>query len=875
MRRLDNAFLRTVGGGLPSLTSQLAFGGDGALRFDNFRVTAPLLSLTGSGMRRADGTLSIATRGTHRTYGPINATIEGLISRPQIVLRLANPVPAAQLSDVLLRLTPNADGFSVVANGGSLLGPFSANAAILLPRNGAPVIDIQSLVVSGTTARGRVAVVAGGLAGQLLVTGGGVDGSLVLSAPGGIQRILANMTARDARFAGPPPIMVGRGRLVATILLDPRGTDIDATFETTGFRRGTLSIARLAGNARLIDGVGTVRTSLAGARGRAFSVQSIASVSRDRIVINGNGALARRPIRLLRPIALTRISDGWRLDPTEMTYAGGRLQLSGSFGARSTTIVAGLDNMPLSLIDLAYPDSGLGGRASGRMTYADLGNQPSGTAQLRLTGLTRAGLSETSAPIDAAINAAVSPTSAAIRGVVQRGGTTIGRVQARVSPLAANGALIDRIMAAPLFAQVRYGGEAGTLWRLSGIEAIDVSGEVSVAADVRGTLNDPAITGVLRATNARVEAFASGTVVTGASAVGRFSGSQLQLRSISGQTNGGGTITGDGDFNLASADGFAMDLRLQAERALLIDRDDLVARVTGPVRLAGQGSGGTISGQLRLDAGSFRLGQATAVESLPVIRVIEINTPADRPDLRREQSPWRLALDITGRNRFMVSGLGLESEWSTDIGVRGDLTNFAITGTADLVRGDYTFAGRRFELQQGRIRFTGSTPIDPALDILAVDDIAGIDASIRVRGSGLRPEISFSSVPALPEDELLSRILFGASITDISVTEAAQLGLALASLRSGDGGLDPINAIRRATGLDRLRILPANTEIGAGTSVAAGKYLTRRTYVEIITDGQGYSATRAEFQITRWLALLGSISTLGQESVNVRVRRDY
>lgn len=51
--------------------------------------------------------------------------------------------------------------------------------------------------------------------------------------------------------------------------------------------------------------------------------------------------------------------------------------------------------------------------------------------------------------------------------------------------------------------------------------------------------------------------------------------------------------------------------------------------------------------------------------------------------------------------------------------------------------------------------------------------------------------------------------------------------------------------------------------------------MTRRIYAEIITDGAGYSATRVEFQVTRWLSLLSSISTLGRQSVNVRVSRDY
>jgi translocation and assembly module TamB len=293
------------------------------------------------------------------------------------------------------------------------------------------------------------------------------------------------------------------------------------------------------------------------------------------------------------------------------------------------------------------------------------------------------------------------------------------------------------------------------------------------------------------------------------------------------------------------------------------------------VRLLRNDDGGMISGQLQLDSGRFRLGRATAIDSLPVINVVETNVPADRPSPRQRYRPWRLNLAIAGSDGFTVTGLGINSIWSTDVAVRGDVSNFAINGTARLVRGDYDFAGRRFALQSGTIRFNGSTPVDPVLDIVAVDDIAGLDASIRVRGTGLRPEITFSSVPALPEDELLSRILFGTSITNISVTEAAQLGLALAALRDGGEGLDPINALRRATGLDRLRILPADSVLGTGTSIAAGKYVTRRVYVEIITDGRGYSATRVEYQITRWLALLGSISTLGRESVNVRVQRDY
>jgi translocation and assembly module TamB len=191
------------------------------------------------------------------------------------------------------------------------------------------------------------------------------------------------------------------------------------------------------------------------------------------------------------------------------------------------------------------------------------------------------------------------------------------------------------------------------------------------------------------------------------------------------------------------------------------------------------------------------------------------------------------------------------------------------------VRGDYQFAGREFQLQRGIIRFAGEVPANPSLDIAADANTSGLSATIRVTGQAQKPEITFASTPALPQDELLSRLLFGTSITNLSAPEALQLASAVGALQNGKGGLDPINAVRRVAGLDRLRFLPADPQTGSKTAIAAGKYVTRKLYAEIVTDGQGYSATQVEFQVTRWLSLLSSISTLGRQSVNVRISKDY
>ena len=241
---------------------------------------------------------------------------------------------------------------------------------------------------------------------------------------------------------------------------------------------------------------------------------------------------------------------------------------------------------------------------------------------------------------------------------------------------------------------------------------------------------------------------------------------------------------------------------------------------------------------------------------------------------RSRVSPWRYLIDARARNRINVDGLGLDSEWGGDIIIRGTTADPRLGGEVNVIRGSYTFAGTRFDMTRGRITFDEAVPIDPRLDILAETRRNGISVDVTVRGNALSPEIVFSSDPALPEEEILARLLFGGAITDLSATDALQLSAALASLRGG-GGMDPINQIRSQIGLDRLRIVGADPALGRETGIALGENIGRRFYVELITDGRDYSATELEFRITSWLSLLASVSTVGRDSVLIEARRDY
>jgi translocation and assembly module TamB len=872
VRRLDNAFLRSLAGGLPYIETGLERGTDGIIRFVGLRLRAPALRLTGNGYRRQDGTFFFEGTGVQSRYGPVRLRLDGPITRPKIDLVLARPMDSLGLRDVRASLVPTAQGFAWRAAGASRIGPFTGNGAILLPRGGVTTIQIADLNASGLQTSGNLQILTGGFNGRLALNGSGISGTLDFAPAGGVQRIEAHLLARDAKLAGPPQIAARRAKIDAIVLLDPRGMSLTGSIDGQGLRYGDIALANLNATGNLRGGSGEIRARFAGSRGRAFDLNTVAQFTPDRISITGEGRIDRRPIRLTGPAILTRDGDGWALAPTAVTLAGGSARISGRFGGATTALDAALQGMPLSVLDIVNPELGLGGSASGTLSFAQGAGAPTGRANLRVRGLTRSGLLLSSKPIDAGVNAILSADGLVARAIAASDGKTIARGQMRVGPIG-RGALLERLIDSPLFAQVRVNGPADTLWRLTGVEGIDVAGPVAIAADIGGTLDNPQIRGSLATQDLRLESANTGTRLTGMNARGSFTGSRLSVDSFTARA-GPGTVSGRASFDFAGGT-LGMDIALDAKNAELIRRDDVAATVTGPVKIVSSGSSGTISANVDVLRSRFQLGRASAVSAVPQLRVRELNAPADRAEPRAPPMRWVLDVRARAPNQLAVTGLGLDSEWGGDINIAGTLDAMRITGRLDVIRGGYEFAGKRFDLDRGTIRFQGSSPPDPVLDIQANANIQSIAAVIRVIGTASKPEITFSSTPALPQDELLSRLLFGTSITNLSAPEALQLAAAVASLRGGGGGLDPINAVRRAIGLDRLRIVAADATTGAKTAIAAGKYITRRTYVEVVSDGQGYSATRIEFQVTRWLSLLSTISTIGRQSATVRISKDY
>ena len=876
--RVTNDTIANLAGPILDFSGGVSLAQNAPINFRQVRLNSRKLNLVIDG-QVAPGTTRVAGRGRQADYGPFTVEASLTDRGPEAVLVFAEPLPAAGLRDVRVALSPIEEGFAIETEGDSMLGRFVGKMGLYSPAGGPTRLAIDSLTVSETQVSGDITLGDGAASGDLALSGGGLDGTISLSPRGGGQAFDVDIAARNANFGGATALQIAIADIKASGLIADGNTTIQGEADAQGISYGSLFIGRMQGDAKLINGRGTVNAAIAGRRGRGFALQLAADVAPDRVALAARGNLAGRELTMPRRAILTKVDGGgWALEKSQITYGDGFILAEGQLGGGATRLDLRAEDIPLSVGDIVLGDAGLGGSISGSISYAaPSGGMPTGDARVKVAGFTRSGLILASRPIDLSLVARLDADKLQARAILDDNNTQGGRVQALISNLPRDGSLIERLQRGDLFAQLRYRGPAQSLWRLAAIDLLDFSGPVAIAADVRGTLERPRVRGSLSSDDLRVQSAISGTDIRDASVRGDFAGSRLRINSFKGTAPNGGAVNGSGVVdlkNLGAGRGPEIDIRAGARNAQLVDARGLKATVTGPLRIVSNGSGGTIAGRLAVNRASWKLGVGAETTKIPTIPTREVNLPRDRYQSAAPGAPWRFLIDARAPSRVDVDGMGLDSEWSADVRVRGTTDDMRIGGEANLIRGDYTFAGARFEVTRGRIEFDQTEAIDPRLDIQAETDADGVNVTVGITGNAMQPEINFSSTPALPEEEILSRLLFGGSITSLSATAALQLGAAVASLRGG-GGLDPINQLRSAIGLDRLRIVSADPVLGRGTSIALGKNIGRRFYVEVITDGQGYSATDAEFRITSWLSLLATVSSIGRNGVSIEASRDY
>lgn len=863
-------------GGLPTGSGAFTIGPSGLLTLTEAQLLSPNLEVRNAkGSYAADsGRFSFESAGVSTDYGPFTLTAAGTSDAPEATLRM--PSPGFGVRNLAVGLSPVEGGLELALTGESNGGPVEGQALLQFTDGQPLVIGIEQISFAGIEARGTVQQSeAGPFLGLVLVEGRGLDATLTFEDEGGLQRVDVDARALNARLPLDTPIGLARGEARFTLLLRDDLPTVRGAFRLQGLNRAGIVLSDVQGTANL---AGTTGIATLKAVGRSGDGQALSLDTRVQSVGNGysvtlDGNIGRQPVKLVRPAQILRTEDGYELKAAKIRLPQGEVNIAGYWG-RTKELRLGLNDVDLAILDSFRAGLGFGGRANGQMLvrFERRALFPAGDANLTITGLERAGITGITVPVDVRLSAHSDDGGLKLGAAVSWQKNSLGRLVIEVDP-GEGDTPAERFLSGRLSGGVRYNGPVEPLWALVGTEGQELKGPMAVAADFAGTPAEPTLRGVARATGLVYRNATFGTEITDLGFDGRFTDDSLRLTSLSARANGG-TLSGRGFVRFGEQQ--TANLEIDLDKARLANSDLLEFTLSGPLRVIGRGNQATVTGNLSVDSAHVQLVQIAneEVSELKVRRAGAVVVPGSESGL----SARNIGLDvrIQADDRVQVEGMGLESFWSGDIRIRGTAQQPEFSGIANLARGEFVFAGSDFELTSGRVVLNGA-PLDSSLDIRAQTQTADVTAVVNIGGTAARPEVRFSSTPTLPEDEILSRLLFGSSVADLSVTEALQLATAVAGLQSG---VDTMGKIRRAVGVDRLRLVSDNGNSasgngnGVGTGIAIGKRLTRNLYVEVLTGSQGNTLTTLQLTLSRIWSLFLEVSSVGTGSANVRYQRE-
>ncbi|RUU87189.1 translocation/assembly module TamB, partial [Mesorhizobium sp. M7A.T.Ca.TU.009.01.3.1] len=232
-----------------------------------------------------------------------------------------------------------------------------------------------------------------------------------------------------------------------------------------------------------------------------------------------------------------------------------------------------------------------------------------------------------------------------------------------------------------------------------------------------------------------------------------------------------------------------------------------------------------------------------------------------------------LALDVTvnAPNQIFIQGRGVDAELGGSLKLTGPASSPQAVGTFTLQRGRLSILGKRLTFTEGTVGFSGS--LVPYLNLTATTTTTGATVTIVVSGEATNPKFTFSSVPALPEDEVLAQLIFGRSMSNLSPLQIAQLAEAAGQLAGVGGSTSLLENLRSAIGVDDLDV---TTDDQGGTAVSAGKYLNDRTYVTIQKgDKPGSGKATIDLNVGRGVKLRGEANDAGEAKGGIFYEKEY
>ncbi|MFS8045390.1 translocation/assembly module TamB domain-containing protein [Rhizobium sp. BR 314] len=581
------------------------------------------------------------------------------------------------------------------------------------------------------------------------------------------------------------------------------------------------------------------------------------------------GAPRTIPVKLAAPTKIV-IKDGIvSLNGLTLQAGGGSVTVDGKAG-QMLNIDAKIANLPASLANAFAPTLAAEGVISGTASVTGKATSPivtfqtnwsgAATSQTKSAGLAPLGIKADGKFADNVVTINTNLTGQS--GLALNGGGTVAIAGSKAMALKFSGNLPFDALAGQLAAQ-----------------GLVMTGTARIDMQIGGTTASPAITGSISTDGAKLVDVRRNLTLSGLAIAVTLDGKQAVISRLSGNLASGGSISGSGTVGIAPDSGFPADIQVKFNDATYVDGTLVAATVNGTLAVKGPlMTAPVLTGNLRINKASITVPEKLPA-SLSEINIKHKNASAAVKAQFKDQQPegprsksttLGIDLQLDAPSQIFVRGRGIDAELGGSLTVRG-------TAAEPVVSGGFTMRRGRLSILSRRLNFTDSSKITfggdltPALNMEATSTAGSTTITVNVSGLATDPQISFSSSPTLPQDEVLAQLIFGQSMSKLSAMQIAQLADAASQL-AGGRSTSLFEGLRSHLGVDDLDI---STDANGQAQVGAGKYINKRTYIEIQQGASNNTKAIINLDVGRGVKLRGAAGSDGAGEAGVVYEREY
>lgn len=306
---------------------------------------------------------------------------------------------------------------------------------------------------------------------------------------------------------------------------------------------------------------------------------------------------------------------------------------------------------------------------------------------------------------------------------------------------------------------------------LSGLRG--VRGNLELRGSVNGRLDDPKLSfeGRLRGGEFAPQGWERIREIDADLA---WNGTTIDAQRLSARI-GGGTVQGDGRLRLGAGGIEQFDSLLQFDSVRLIRTGSMRIRGRGALQFSGTPEQPTVAGEIAIVRGIY---DQDIHPSLSVSSG-RTNLPFDLfrfPDGFLSRLGFDVSLDLLGNfevrnNRVKVAPFGV-------LHLGGNGFQPVLTGAITASSGELLLPRITFEIQNVEVRFPEDDPFHPRVEFSGRGMTRGIEINARADGDLFSPEVTFSSSPSYPEEDLLLLVATGRLRSQI---ESSDMGVLAAT----------------------------------------------------------------------------------------------